>query len=253
MNRYPLWKYVILVVAIVIGALYALPNAFGESPAVQVSSAKASVPLDLSTVTRVQEALQAVGLTAQTLGLEGNSIKARFVNTDDQLKAKDAIQKALNPNAAEPGCVVALNLLTRSPAWLTALHASPMYLGLDLRGGVHFMLQVDMQAALSKKAESLAGDMRSALRDKNVRHGGVSRNGQTIEVVFRDAAMVTAAKAVVQEQFPDLSTVETTRCCRARDSAARPRPHRGAAARCTRHGQGQRHFGSHGHPRNSHG
>ena len=210
MNRYPLWKYAILVVAIVIGALYALPNAFGESPAVQVSSAKASMPLDLSTVTRVQEALQAVGLTAQTLGLEGNSIKARFVNTDDQLKAKDAIQKALNPNAAEPGFVVALNLLTRSPAWLTALHASPMYLGLDLRGGVHFMLQVDMQAALSKKAESLAGDLRSALRDKNVRHGGVSRNGQTIEVVFRDAAMVTAAKAVVQEQFPDLSTVETT-------------------------------------------
>ncbi|MCF8147122.1 MAG: protein translocase subunit SecD [Sulfuritalea sp.] len=209
MNRYPLWKYAILVVAIVIGALYALPNAFGESPAVQVSSAKASMPLDLTTVTRVEEALQAAGLTAQTLGLEGNSIKARFENTDVQLKAKDAIQKALNPNTAEPGFVVALNLLTRSPAWLTALHASPMYLGLDLRGGVHFMLQVDMQAALSKKAESLAGDLRSALRDKNVRHGGVSRNGQTIEVVFRDAAMVTAAKAVVQEQFPDLSTAET--------------------------------------------
>jgi preprotein translocase subunit SecD len=209
MNRYPLWKYAILVVAIVIGALYALPNVFGESPAVQVSTAKASMPLDLATVTRVEDALKAAGLTAQAMSLEGNSIKARFENTDVQLKAKDAIQKALNPDVNAPGFVVALNLLSRSPAWLTALHASPMYLGLDLRGGVHFMLQVDMQAALSKKAESLAGDLRSTLRDKNVRHGGVSRNGQTIEVVFRDAAMVTAAKAVVQEQFPDLSTVET--------------------------------------------
>jgi len=209
MNRYPLWKYAILVVAIVIGALYALPNVFGESPAVQVSTAKASMPLDLATVTRVEKALKAAGLTAQAMSLEGNSIKARFENTDVQLKAKDAIQKALNPDANAPGFVVALNLLSRSPAWLTALHASPMYLGLDLRGGVHFMLQVDMQAALRKKAESLAGDLRSTLRDKNVRHGGVSRNGQTIEVVFRDAAMVTAAKAVVQEQFPDLSTVET--------------------------------------------
>jgi preprotein translocase subunit SecD len=209
MNRYPLWKYAILVVATVIGALYALPNVFGESPAVQVSTAKASMPLDLATVTRVEDALKAAGLTAQAMSLEGNSIKARFENTDVQLKAKDAIQKALNPDANAPGFVVALNLLSRSPAWLTALHASPMYLGLDLRGGVHFMLQVDMQAALTKKAESLAGDLRSALRDKNVRHGGVSRNGQTIEVVFRDAAMVTAAKTVVQEQFPDLSTVET--------------------------------------------
>ena len=209
MNRYPLWKYAILVVALVIGALYALPNVFGESPAVQVSTAKASMQLDLSTVTRVEEALKAAGLSAQAMSLEGNSIKARFENTDAQLKAKDAIQKALNPDAAAPGFVVALNLLSRSPAWLTALHASPMYLGLDLRGGVHFMLQVDMQAALSKKAESLAGDLRSALRDKNVRHGGVSRNGQTIEVLFRDAAMVTAAKAVIQDQFPDLTTVET--------------------------------------------
>jgi preprotein translocase subunit SecD len=209
MNRYPLWKYAILVVAIVIGALYALPNVFGESPAVKVSTAKASMPLDLATVTRVEDALKAAGLTAQAMSLEGNSIKARFENTDVQLKAKDAIQKALNPDANAPGFVVDLNLLSRSPAWLTALHASPMYLGLDLRGGVHFMLQVDMQAALTKKAESLAGDLRSTLRDKNVRHGGVSRNGQTIEVVFRDAAMVTAAKAVVQEQFPDLRTVET--------------------------------------------
>ena len=105
--------------------------------------------------------------------------------------------------------MVALNLLSRSPAWLTALHASPMYLGLDLRGGVHFMLQVDMQAALSKKAESLSGDIRTTLREKNVRHSGINRNGQTIEIRFRDAQTVEAAKRVIQDQFPDLTTVES--------------------------------------------
>ena len=209
MNRYSLWKYAILVVAMLIGGLYALPNLFGESPAVQVSAAKASTALDLGTVTRVQEALTAAGVAPEVVSLEGSSIKARFANTDAQLKAKGAIEKALNPEAADPAYVVALNLLSRSPLWLSSLHASPMYLGLDLRGGVHFMLQVDMQAALSKKAESLAGDVRSALREKNVRHGGVSRNGQTVEVRFRDAAMVEAAKRLLQEQFPDLVVAQS--------------------------------------------
>ncbi len=209
MNRYALWKYVILAIAIIVGGLYALPNVFGEAPAVQVSVAKTSMTLDLGTVTRVEEALKAAGLQADAVSLDGNSIKARFANTDAQLKAKDAIQKALNPDAAEPGFVVALNLLSRSPAWLTALHASPMYLGLDLRGGVHFMLQVDMQAALSKKAESLAGDLRSVFREKNVRHGGISRNGQTVEVRFRDADMAESGRRLIQDQFPDLATVLT--------------------------------------------
>ena len=209
MNRYALWKYVILAIAVVVGGLYALPNVFGEAPAVQVSVAKTSMTLDLGTVTRVEEAIKAAGLQADAVSLDGNSIKARFANTDAQLKAKDAIQKALNPDANEPGFVVALNLLSRSPAWLTALHASPMYLGLDLRGGVHFMLQVDMQAALSKKAESLAGDLRSVFREKNVRHGGISRNGQTVEIRFRDADMAESGKRVIQVEFPDLSTVLT--------------------------------------------
>jgi preprotein translocase subunit SecD len=209
MNRYALWKYVILAIAVVVGGLYALPNVFGEAPAVQVSVAKTSMTLDLGTVARVEEAIKAAGLQADAVSLDGNSIKARFANTDAQLKAKDAIQKALNPDANEPGFVVALNLLSRSPAWLTALHASPMYLGLDLRGGVHFMLQVDMQAALSKKAESLAGDLRSVFREKNVRHGGISRNGQTVEIRFRDADMAESGKRVIQVEFPDLSTVLT--------------------------------------------
>ncbi len=210
MNRYPVWKYAILVIALLVGSLFALPNLFGESPAVQVSVAKASAKLDAAALVRVEDALKAAGVGAEAVTLEGTSIKARFNNTDIQLKAKDAIQKALNPDPAEPGYVVALNLLSRSPAWLSALRASPMYLGLDLRGGVHFMLQVDMQAALSKKAESLAGDIRSSLREKNVRHSGITRNGQTIEIRFREAPAMEAAKRVVQDQFTDLETVETS-------------------------------------------
>ena len=208
MNRYPVWKYVILLVALLVGAIYTLPNLFGESPAVQVSSARASVKIDTTTLAKVQDALKAANLTPDLIGIEGTSVKARFGNTDDQLKAKDVVQKALVPDANDVNYVVALNLLSRSPTWLTALRAFPMYLGLDLRGGVHFMLQVDMQAALTKKAESLAGDLRTSLRDKNVRHSGIVRNGQTIEVRFRDSETLAASKAVVQDQFPDLATTD---------------------------------------------
>ncbi len=210
MNRYSLWKYAILLVSVLIGSLYALPNLFGESPAVQVSVAKSSLKLDLGTVTRVQEALKTAGINPEVVTLDGNSIKARFASTDVQLKAKDAMSQALNPDATNPSYVVALNLVSRSPAWLSSLHASPMYLGLDLRGGVHFMLQVDMQAALSKKAESLAGDLRSTMREKSIRHGGISRNGQRVEIRFRDAAMVESAKRLIQDQFPDLVVAEST-------------------------------------------
>ena len=206
MNRYPVWKYVILVVAVLVAIVYALPNVFGEAPAVQVSSSKSATKVDLTTVARVQEALKTANITPDAVALEGVSIKARFSSTDTQIKAKDAIQKALNPEGSEGVYIVALNLLSRSPAWLTALHASPMYLGLDLRGGVHFMLQVDMQAALTKKAESLAGDLRSVMREKNIRHSGISRNAQTIEIRFRDTQTLAAAKALIQDQFADLQT-----------------------------------------------
>ena len=209
MNRYPVWKYAIILIALVVAGLYALPNVFGEAPAVQVSPAKAILKLDNSTLAKVEEVLKATGLQPEAIALENGSIKARFADTDAQLKAKDALQKALNPDAADPSFVVALNLLSRSPAWLTAMRASPMYLGLDLRGGVHFMLQVDMQAALTKKAESLSGDIRSVLREKNVRHSGIARNGQTIEIRFREAATAEAAKRIIQDQFADLTTVET--------------------------------------------
>ena len=208
MNRYPVWKYAILVIALLVGLLYTLPNLFGEAPAVQVSAGKSSVKVDLTTQTRVEEALKAAGIAADAITFDGNSIKARFATTDVQLKAKDAIQKSLIPDPADPSYVVALNLLSRSPAWLSAMGAAPMYLGLDLRGGVHFMLQVDMQAALTKKAESLAGDLRSALREKNVRHGGISRNGQAIELRVRDSQTLEAAKVVLADQFADLQFVD---------------------------------------------
>jgi preprotein translocase subunit SecD len=208
MNRYPVWKYAIIVIALLVGAIYTLPNFFGEAPAVQVSAGKATVKVDSTTQTRVEQALAAAGIKPEAITLDNASVKVRLDNGDLQLRAKDAIQKALVPDPSDPSYVVALNLLSASPKWLSALRAAPMYLGLDLRGGVHFMLQVDMQAALAKKAESLAGDLRTSLREKNVRHGGINRNGQAIEVRFRDTQTLEAAKAVLADQFPDLQYVD---------------------------------------------
>ena len=208
MNRYPVWKFAIIVIALLLGVVYTLPNFFGEAPAVQVSSSKMSAKVDDATLARVTDAIKAANVPVAALTLEGNSIKARFESTEQQLKAKDAIQKALIPEGTENGYVVALNLLSRSPAWLTSLHAAPMYLGLDLRGGVHFMLQVDMKAALTQKTDSLAGDIRTALREKDVRHGGIARNGQSIEVRVRDQAQLSAARRVLADQFADLQALD---------------------------------------------
>ena len=204
MNRYPVWKYAILVIVLLVGALYTLPNFFGEAPAVQVSSAKATIKVDTAVQARVEEALKAAGVTPDSVSFDGNSVRARFDTPDTQLKAKDVLQKALVPDASDPPYIIALGLVSRSPAWLKALHAQPMFLGLDLRGGVHFMLQVDMQAALTKKAESFAGDLRTSLREKNIRHGGISRDGQSVEIKVRDEATLTAARNLVADQFPDL-------------------------------------------------
>ncbi len=209
MNRYPLWKYAILVIALLLGAIYTLPNFFGEAPAVQVSSGKATVKVDNATLQRVEQALQGAGLTPTQLALEGNSVRARFDTTDNQLKAKDAISRALIPDPAEPSYVVALNLVSRTPNWLAALHAAPMYLGLDLRGGVHFMLQVDMQAALTQRVEALGGDLRTMLREKDIRHGGIRRDGQRLEMRVRDAQQLAAVRRILAEQLPELVAQET--------------------------------------------
>ena len=206
MNRYPVWKYAIIAIALLVGALYTLPNFFGEAPAVQVSSAKAVIKVDAALQARVQAALQEAGITPDSVSLDGNSIRARFDTPDTQLKAKDVLQKALVPDAADAPYIIALGLVSRSPAWLTAIHAQPMFLGLDLRGGVHFMLQVDMQAALTKKADAYAGDLRSLLREKNIRHGGINRDGQGVELKLRDEATLTAARNLITDQLPDLQT-----------------------------------------------
>jgi len=209
MNRYSLWKYVVLVTAVLLGSLYTLPNFFGEAPAVQVSPARSSIKLDLATQAKVEEALKADSLTPSVISLEANSLKLRFENTDEQLKAKDTVQRSLNKDLANPDYVVALNLIPRTPHWLASLKAAPMYLGLDLRGGVHFMLQVDMQAALTKRAEALAGDLRSALREKTIRHNGIAREQQSLSVGFADQAAANAAVALMQDQFPDLLATVT--------------------------------------------
>ena len=204
MNRYPVWKYAIMLIVLLVAMVFTLPNFFGEAPAVQVSSAKATVKLDAAVQQRVEEALKAAGVAPDAISFEGGSIKVRLDSTDNQLKARDAIQRALVPDAADPYYIVALNLLSRSPTWLGNLGAQPMYLGLDLRGGVHFMLQVDMAGALTKRAKSLSGDLRLALRDKNVRHAGISRDGQTIQVKASDEQTARAIQNVLTDQFPDL-------------------------------------------------
>jgi preprotein translocase subunit SecD len=204
MNRYPWWKYAVLAITLVIGLLYTVPNLFGEAPAVQVSSGKATLQLDNSMVPRVRQVLADAGLQPELLQFELNSVKARFADTDQQLKAKDALNHALNPDPGNPSYIVALNLMSRTPVWMAKLHALPMARGLDLRGGVHFLMQVDMKAALTKKAEALTGDVRTLLRDKNIRHAGISREGNTVGVRFRDAATLQQALAVLADQLPDL-------------------------------------------------
>ena len=207
MNRYPAWKYAIILIALLVGAIYTLPNFYGEAPAVQVSSGRSGVHVDRATEDKVGQLLKAAGIATTGVALEDNSIKARFASNDVQLKAKDALEKGLNADPADPSYIVALNLLSRSPTWLGALRAEPMYLGLDLRGGVHFMLQVDMRAALTQRTESLAGDLRTALRDKNIRHSGITRNGQSIEIRARDAATIEAAQNLIKDQFAELQSV----------------------------------------------
>ncbi len=204
MNRYPVWTYAVVLATVVLGLLYTLPNFYGEVPAVQLSSARATIKVDGGTLARVEDTLGKAGIKPTGLQLDSNSIKVRLTDTDTQLKAKDLISQALNSDPQAPSYTVALNLVSSSPAWLTAMHALPMYLGLDLRGGVHFLLQVDMKAALTKKLDSLSGDIRTQLRDKNLRHGGLAREGNTIVVRFRDAETRSKARRVIEEQLADL-------------------------------------------------
>lgn len=212
MNRYPLWKYLVIVCALAIGLIYALPNFFGEVPAVQISSAKATVKVDSLLQPKIEKILaqhQIIpkGMVYDQQGVSA-TIKVRFETTDAQLKAKDILNKALNADMSDPRYIVALNLLSASPQWLTSLHALPMYLGLDLRGGVHFLLQVDLQGALIKKLDGLANDSRSLLRDKNIRYSGIEKAGDTLQIRFLNRDEAQKALGLLEENLVDLKWQE---------------------------------------------
>jgi preprotein translocase subunit SecD len=170
MNRYPLWKNILIIISLVVGLLYTLPNFYGEVPAVQVSPIKAMLKADTALMGRVEDMLKTGGISPDGVFLDATSVKARFADPDTQIRAKDLLQSRLGEDY-----VVALNLLSNSPAWLTAIGALPMYLGLDLRGGVHFLLQVDMKTALTKKIDAFAADIRTALRDKRIQYSATDR------------------------------------------------------------------------------
>ena len=208
MNRYPLWKYLVIVIALVIGALYTLPNFFGEAPAVQISAGKVTVKIDSNMQERIADILKSAqiepkGIQFERIGANG-TIKILLASTDTQLKAKDVLQKSLNPDSNDQSYVIALNLISNTPAWLTSIGAMPMYLGLDLRGGVHFLLQVDMRGALQKKLESLSTDTRSQLREKGLRHSGIERQGDTIVVRFPNQEDATSARALLNNNLQSL-------------------------------------------------
>ncbi len=214
MNRYPLWKYVLIAVVLAIAVVYTLPNFYGESPAVQVSSAKATVKVDEAVMTRVEEALKAANLKPNGVffeqGAQQNTVRVRFDPTaaEQQLQAQTVLENALNPDRSNPSYIVAPNLVPNTPQWLLSLNALPMYLGLDLRGGVHFLLQVDMRAAIEKRAEATAADLRTQMRDQRIRHTGISRVGNVVEVRFSDAQERDRANDLLRSTQPDLVLTE---------------------------------------------
>ena len=203
MNRYPLWKYALIAVALVLGMLYTLPNFFPEVPAVQVSSSKSAVKIDNALLGTVEDTLKTANIPYRGTELDPVGIKVRFNDYDTQLRAKDLLQTKLGDNY-----IVALNLLSSSPHWLASIGALPMYLGLDLRGGVHFLLQVDMKAALDKAADRYTTDIRSLMREKKVLYSGVGREGSSVVLRFKDDAERKKARFEIEKSFPDLQVRE---------------------------------------------
>jgi len=208
LNRYPTWGYVLIGVAIALALLYTVPNFYGESPAVQVSPAKQTVKVEPALLGRVEEALKKATIAYTRLQLDPVGVKVRFADADTQLRAFDALNQALNPEKDNPSYAVALNLVPASPNWLAALRATPMALGLDLRGGMHFLLQVDMKKATEKRLEGFTADIRQQLRDRNIRHNGVTREGEALRVRFGDADMRAKAYEAIAASIPDLQLAE---------------------------------------------
>ncbi|NHZ90659.1 protein translocase subunit SecD [Massilia sp. CCM 8733] len=215
MNRYPVWKYILIVIALLLGALYTAPNYFVESPALQVTTGSSILKITNSTSEQVEAALKAAGIAHDGVTLDGNenstSVRARFATTDAQFKAKLALERALNRNPAEPDYIVTVNLVKNTPQWMQALRALPMNLGLDLRGGVHFLMQVDVAATTETKIKSMQQSVRSLLLKKEeARHSGIDRVGQNIEVRFDDAARRAKARAIIGADSPDLLLTEAS-------------------------------------------
>jgi preprotein translocase subunit SecD len=200
MNRYPLWKYALIAATLVIAFIYALPNFYGEVPAVQLSPVRAAEKVDNALLARAEAALKAQGIPYTAAEIAGNTVRIRFTSPEVQLKAKDVLQGALGD-----GYTVALNLVSASPAWLTAIGARPMYLGLDLRGGVHFLLEVDMAAALDKAASRYQNDFRTELRSEKIRYSRIEKAGQSVIVHFGTRDQRDAALAKLSATFTDLA------------------------------------------------
>lgn len=204
MNRYPTWKYILVLAVLVLGVLYSMPNIFGESPAVQISTTKSNLKVDSALLAQVENILKQENIKFDTTILDVSGVKVRFADPDTQIKAKDILQNKLGKDY-----VVALNLLSRSPGWLHSIGALPMYLGLDLRGGVYFLLEVDMKSALDQAAERYVGDFRSLLRKEKVNYLGVTREGQTVQVRFGQAAELAKAQKILERDYPDLTFKES--------------------------------------------
>ena len=205
MNRYPMWKNILVAIMIMIGLIYTIPNFFGESPAVQITPAKSTSTLNPVLLAQVEDIFKQEKIQYDGVYLDARGVKARFANTDTQIKAKDVLQANLGNDYT-----VALNLLSRSPNWLRSLGAKPMYLGLDLRGGVHFLMQVDMKAALNKAADRFVGDFRVALRKERISYTGVTREGQTVQISFSDEAELIKARTIISKEYPNLTLDEST-------------------------------------------
>jgi preprotein translocase subunit SecD len=199
MNRYPLWKNLIIVISLLVGLLYTLPNFFGESPAIQISPLRITAEAGIPLLQRVEDVLSKHDLTTEGTLVEGSSIKIRFADTDIQIKARDILQSELGTDY-----IVALNLIPNSPEWLNSIGALPMYLGLDLRGGVHFMLQADMDGALSKSLDRYSTDIRSSLREQKISSAGLNRENSQLIIKFRDEQSRSKAETELKKIYSDL-------------------------------------------------
>jgi preprotein translocase subunit SecD len=214
MNRYPIWKYILIVVVVLLGALYTAPNYFGQTPALQITSAKSTVKVTNALATQVDTLLKQANVKNDGVALDGAGlhtyVRARFADTDAQFKGRLALEKGLNPDPNDPTYIVTVNLVSNTPDWMRAVGALPMYLGLDLRGGVHFLMQVDTRAAVTKRIQGTQAAIKNQLREKNVRHAGIDRVGDTIIVKFREDALRQQAKGIIQDQQPDMNVVDAT-------------------------------------------